>query len=173
MDLNLFSMKKIIVFLFLITIVSCDNGNFEVPSFQFLETVNRCGEYIVHRTNAEKNEALILVLNTTVIKNQTTTTPILLPISSENLQYRIFNGSINPTYFCQSLPPTEPTVLKNWIGVSGTENAIKIETSEHLNDANELIGYKHNINLINMRLQNGHESITYESFYFGTFITSL
>jgi len=166
-------MKKIIAFLFLIVITGCDNGDFEVPSFQFLETVNRCGEYVVHRTNTEKNEALILVLNTTVIKNQVTTTPLQLPITSENMQYRIFSGPINTTYFCQTLPPTEPSVLKNWTGVSGTNSLIQIETTENRNTTNELIGYKHKINLLNMRLQNGHESITYENFYFGTFIISL
>lgn len=166
-------MKKIVAFLFFIALTGCDNGDFEVPSFQFLETVNRCGEYVVHRTNTEKNEALILVLNTTVIKNQVTATPLQLPITPDNMQYRIFSGPISTTYFCQTLPPTEPSVLKNWTGVSGTNNFIQIETTENRNTTNELIGYKHKINLLNMRLQNGHESITYENFYFGTFITSL
>jgi len=166
-------MKKIATFLLLFSLLSCDDGDFEIPSFQFSETLQSCGSYVLYRTNTAKNEALVLVLNTTVIKNQVSTTPITLAITPSNTQYRIFDGVIGTDYFCQTLPPTRPFVLKTWEGVAGTSSFIQIETTQNLNTNAELIGYKHRITLLNMRLQNGTDLITYQTYSFGTFLTSI
>jgi len=166
-------MKKYFVLLLLVIFSSCDNGDFEIPSFEFSETVQSCGQYVLYRTNATKTEALVLVLNTSVIKNQVSANPITLAISPENTQYRIFDGPIGATYFCQTLPPTLPQVIKNWQGIAGTNSFIQINTTTNNNTNGELIGYKHAISLVNMRLQNGDQTITYQNYIFGTFTTSL
>lgn len=166
-------MKKLIAFLLLISFSACDDGDFEVPSFDFNETINSCGEYVLYRTNSDRTEAFILVLSTSVIKDEVSTTPLKVYISATNTQYRIFNGAVGSDYFCQDVPPTEPIVTKNWEGVAGTNSYIEVETTENLNDDDELIGYKHNITLYNLRLQSGTDFITYEKYSFGVFTTSL
>ena len=166
-------MKKILTILAIVLLTSCDKGDFQIPSFQFEETLQVCGTYIVYRTNTEDTEALVLVLNSTVIKNEETTTPLKQYISASNVQYRIFDSAIGTDYFCQTLPPTTPTVIKNWTGVSGASNYIQVETTKYYNTSNVHIGYKHYITLHNMQLENNGDSITYESFEFGTFTTGL
>lgn len=170
---NYIYMKKILTILAIVLLASCDKGDFEIPSFQFEETVQDCGTYIVYRTNSEDTEALVLVMNSTVIKSEETTTPLKLYISATNLQYRLFDGAIGTDYFCQTLPPITPTVIKNWTGVAGADNYIQVETTKYYNSSDVHIGYKHYITLHNMKLENGSDSIMYESFEFGTFTTGL
>ena len=38
------------------------------------------------------------------------------------MTYRIFNGMVNSSYFCQDIPPSSPTVLEEWFG-NGTLKA--------------------------------------------------
>lgn len=166
-------MNKIFLLITLFVWSACDNGDFELPSFTFNETVNSCGEYILYRTNPDKTEVLLLVLNTSVIKNEVTTTSRKLAISPSNTQYRIFDGAVGNDYFCQTIPPVEPIVLKKWDGVTGSNSYIEVITTEKKdNTTQEVIGYNHNITLKNMRLENGADSITYETYYFGVFTTS-
>jgi hypothetical protein len=167
-------MKKMFLFFITIISVSCDNGDFIIPSFTFSETVNSCGTYVVYRTNSDKTEALILQLNTTLIQNAvTTSSPRTLNITESNTQYRIFDGAIESNYFCQSVPPTSPNTIKTWTGITGTDSYIYVTTEKVFNANDVLTGYKHIINIHNLRLINGEETITYENYYFGVFITSI
>lgn len=163
------------IFLLFVTIigVSCDNGNFEIPSFTFTETINSCGTYVLHRTNIDKTEALILVLDTNVIKNSPTTAPRTLHITAENTQYRIFDGPIGANFFCQNIPPQFPITKKTWNGVAGNNSYISVNSNARLNSSNEIIGYKHVIYLNNMTLINGSDKFTYESYFFGEFFTEI
>lgn len=167
-------MKKIFLLFLTISMISCDNGDFEIPSFTFTDSINSCGTYVLHRANTDKTEALILVLDSSVIQNTETINPRILNITPENTQYRIFDGAIGSDFFCQSVPPQSPITKKMWNGVAGTDSYISVETSKKFSDTtNELIGYNHVIYIHNMTLKNGDDSFTYENYYFGVFFIAI
>lgn len=166
-------MRKIILFLSILSLFSCDDGNFEIPSFEFDTTVNVCGDYVIYRTNSNATEALIIKLSNLNILQEETISPIEVNISNDNTQYRIFDSAVNSDYFCADIPPIEPIVIRNWQGVAGATNVISIETNAVYNTNNELTGYEHALTLKNLVLESNGETLTFENYYFGNFVTSL
>ncbi len=168
-------MKKIIALLFCVLIVSCDDGNFDLPAFDFGETVYDCdvisNKYVVFRLASA--EAIIVTLTTQQIKNEVTIDPIEVPISATNVIYRTFDAEISTSYFCEAIPPIEPGVLAHWNGVAGSSNSIFIETVEEFDANNLLIGYRHFITFQNLKLESGENFIIYEDEIFGDFVTSI
>ncbi len=166
-------MSRILLALFLISIYSCDDGDFEIPSFDFNDTVNSCGTYVVYRTNSSQTEALILRLTDQEIIPEETTSQRELSITTENVQYRIFDGEISNNYFCADIPPTEPIVTRNWTGVPGADNFISIDTTAVLDDNLDVIGYEHSITIHNLILESNDESMTFETYEFGSFTINI
>ena len=168
-------MKKILTLIACILLISCDDGDFDVPAFEFDETVYNCSlkynSYTLFRLS--NSEALIVILTTSQVRNKVSTTSITTPISSTNVVYRTFNGDVSESYFCEDIPPLTPTVLTNWTGVTGDFSEIIIETTEELDNTSTLIGYKHTISFQNLILESGNSSIVYVEELFGSFITSL
>jgi len=155
-------MRKIVILLLALVLNSCNDGNFQVPSFNFTETVNHCGEYVLYRTNTKKTEVLTLVLslneiNTTV---QTKTYPIsnLMPVN-----YRIFDSPIGTNYFCQTIPPANPNVLKELNAIDGEVTITTTSVKE-----NDIItGYDYNITINNLLFKDGDQKVFFETFNFG------
>lgn len=170
---KLISMKKIIALLCCLVIIACDDGNFDAPAFDFEETVYGCdvinSEHVLYRLAS--SESLIVTLTTSQLKNEVGLVEV--PISSTNVVYRTFSSEVTQSYFCQSIPPTEPEVLANWVGAAGSDNIILIDTVEELNDNDELIGYRHSISFENLRLESGQNFIVYEVYDFGEYVTDL
>ncbi len=168
-------MKKIISLIVCILLFSCDDGDFDIPAFEFDETVSNCSlkdnSYTLFKLS--DSEALIIILTTSQIKNEVSTTMITTPISSSNVVYRTFNNTVSESYFCEDIPPLEPSVLSNWTGVVGDSNVISIETNEEVDDTNTVIGYKHTISFQNLTLENGNNTLVYVEELFGDFITYL
>lgn len=164
---------RFLLFLFVFsTIISCDDGDFDQLQFNFETTVNTCGNYVLYRMSSEKTEALVIVLAETDIAQEVGETTI--PITETNVIYRIFNESLEDTYFCASVPPIKPTVLKEWKAISGLNNEITIETSAVYDTENqELIAYKHKLILTNLVLENEGIQEKYETYLFGSFTTPL
>lgn len=168
-------MKKYIAIICCLFLLSCDDGDFDVPAFEFNETINSCdvnnNSYTLFRLS--DTEALIITLSTSQITNNVTTEPIEVSITSDNVVYRTFNDAVSASYFCEDIPPVEPTILSNWTGVEGSNNKILIETIEEYDDMNVQIGYRHTITFQNLTLENGDETLTYTETDFGSFITSI
>ena len=157
-------MKKLITFFIAFTLLSCNDGDFDVPSFEFSEDVNSCGETLLYRLSPDKTEVILLTLTNT----QLGTTPgeKSYPISSSlNVIYRIFDDVIDTNYFCQEIPPASPTVLKELEAENGT---ILINTTEIIE--NEVItGYKYNISISELLFLDNNERIFFETFNFGEY----
>ena len=139
-------MKKICFLSFLIFNLSCDDGDFEVPSFDFDDvSLSNCGDIVLHKISSSGNEALILKLdenNTDGTFFKTALTNETYAISStrnNNFLYRIFEDRVNSGYFCQEIPPVEPIVLKEWNG-EGTlvvNNVITLDDEDNVPTALE------------------------------------
>ena len=152
---------------------SCNDGDFDVPSFEFSETVNSCGEYILYVKNSSSTELLAISLvkaqlGTTVgTKNyDISTTSSATTITAT---YRIVDAAIGSSYFCQSIPPTTPIVTKELIAEDGE---VIIETTEVLTN-NVVTSYKHNISFSNLLFFDGTDRVYFETFTFGSITISL
>lgn len=152
--------------------MSCDDGDFDMLQFNFETTVNTCGSYVLYRTSSEKTEALVILLNETDIIQEVGINAV--PITAANVIYRIFNESLGTDYFCAAIPPTSPTVLKEWTAISGVNNMINIDTTVILDETDGTItGYKHDLVFTNLVLENEGVQEKYVTYLFGNFTTTL
>jgi len=164
LKLNL--MKKLLILFLAFTLNSCNDGNFDVPAFEFTETVNKCGSYVLYLTNTQKTEVLVLTLPSTALGSTPTVT---LPISATvAVTYRIFDKAIGTDYFCQGIPPLEPKILKELKAKADEGGTINIVSTEILTNS-VVTGHDYKINISKLLLTDGNEVIYHENFAFGTF----
>ncbi len=156
---------------FLFSLLACDNGDIDVPSFEFEEEIHICDDYkVLYLTNTDNTEAFILQLSNDDIAADFGVDQIA--ITETNTNYRVFDGAFTNDYFCSPIPPATPIVITDWKGVPGTDNYIQIETSLYLSASK--IGHKHSITLHNLLLTNNDaQSILEESFEFCSFTLEL
>ena len=155
-------MKHLIALLIFATLISCNDGDFDIPSFEFTETVSTCGSYVLYRTNTDKTEALILTLTTNQLT--TVTGEKNYNIAGETaLVYRLFDDAVGTAYFCQDIPPITPKVLKE---LNATEGSITVNTTVDSSSGNAV--YTHTISISNLLFIDDKERIFFESFSFGT-----
>lgn len=158
-------MKKFIIFFIALSLFSCNDGDFDVPEFQFTDDVNSCDEYLLYIASSEKTETMIMTLTS----GQLGTTPgekSYSISSSLPVIYRIFSEAIGSDYFCQAIPPTTPIVLKE-LDADSSGN-VNIITTEVLDDQT-VIGYTYEITISDLLFMDGSERIYFENFTFGTF----
>lgn len=162
-------MKKILILVLCISFWSCDDGDLDIPAFEFEEQVYGCdlkeGTYTIFKMGIA--EAIIITLPDDVFKNEVSTVPYEVLISEKNVVYRTFNSEISSSYFCNDIPPVAPTILSNWTGVPSTTSKILIETVEDLDFSGTLVGYVHIITFENLKVENGPEYIAFEDAEFG------
>ena len=170
-------LTRITLFFALVSLVlfqSCSDGNLDIASFEFEETVNVCGSYTLYRlsTNGQK-EALMVTLTAQQIR-QDEEPVIPVAVSSTGLYTvtdRVFDDQVTSSYFCAMVPPVEPNVVRNWEGVSGfilvenrpvyDEDGITIEAWEHIIVLNDVV------------LESGEEKLIFnDTFLYGTFTTA-
>jgi len=168
-------MKKLIAFFLCISILSCDDGDLDIPAFDFEETVYGCdlkdNNYTLFRLGIA--EAIIVTLPKTALKEQETVNPIKVSITEENVIYRTFSDQISQDYFCEDIPPVEPRILSNWTGVSGNNNDIIIVTIKVFDSNNNITGYKHTITFENLKVQKDDLYLAFEEEVFGDFTIDL
>jgi hypothetical protein len=158
-------MKKLLTLFIAFILVSCNDGDFNVPDFEFEDVVNGCwDDQVLYITSASDTEAMVITLINGELGTEVGTESYSVS-STREVAYRIFNEGIDNNYFCQAIPPTTPIVVKELNAESGT---INITTSEIL-DANNLVtGYNYVITMSDLLFveTNGNQ-IFFESFEFG------
>ncbi len=160
---KIFIMKKLISLIILTTFISCNDGDFDVPAFEFSETVSNCGEYLLYVTNASKTETLILNFTNKQISGTEGEKSFEIS-SSLPVTYRIFEEAIGADYFCQEIPPATPKVVKELTAESGT-----INITTHLKEGKTDV-YEYDISFTNLLFfDKNDERIFFETLNFGTF----
>lgn len=155
-------------------LLSCDDGDFDIAGFEFEEKINVCGTYTLYRLSTEgQREALIVTLTSQQIRQDE---ELVIPVSvSENGLYtvtdRVFDDAVTSDYFCATVPPVEPKVVKDWRGVSGL---ILVENRPVLDEDGETIdSWEHIIVLNDVVLESGDEKLIFNDTYlYGTFTSS-
>lgn len=160
LKLNL--MKKILILFLAFTLNACNDGDFDVPVFEFTEKVNVCGKYVLYIASTKNTEVLVLTLPSTALGTAPT---VALPISATvTATYRIFDKGITATYFCQDIPPLEPKIIKELKADGGT---INIAATEILTNS-VVTGYSYEITISKLSFNDGKERVFFDSFNFGT-----
>lgn len=175
-------MKKLFgIFVLLFSLNSCDDGDFNIESFDFEDaTTNSCnsGEtgFFIYKIN--DNESLILQIPETSFDNTITPTdqPRIININNINkVIYRLYTGSLTSSVICTTIPPATPTVSTEWIALSGNieiSTFVNKEVDETTN-ASEITGYTHTIVLRNVNFDtgNGNQQL-FTELVFGDYVTS-
>lgn len=165
-------MKKLIALILCLGMLSCDDGDLDIPAFDFEEEVHGCeikdNNYTMFRLGI--SEAIIVTLSDNVLKEVETTNPIEVNITAANVIYRTFKSPISEAYFCEDIPPIEPKIFSNWTGVPGNDNKIIIVTIKEFNSQNDLIGYKHTIIFRNLKVEKGDQYLAFEEGTFGDYV---
>ncbi len=167
-------MKNLYIFFLAITFLSCNDGDVEIPSFDFSSTINECNDNTVLYKLGNNNslEALILTLASSDIPTTVPTnlTKTLSLGSDRSITYRLFSESVTTGYFCQSIPPTTPTITRNWEATAGS---IVIDT-EVINDTNgEPSSLSNKITFTDLVLESNGEILQFDTLEFGTYASSI
>ena len=168
-------MKKLLIFFLCVGFWSCDDGDLDIPAFEFEEEVYNCevkeNSYTLFRLGV--SEGIIVTLPSDVFKLEVTIAPIEVAITSKNVVYRTFSSAVSPSYFCNDIPPVTPTIKSNWTGAPGDSNKILIESIEERDNLDALIGYRQIITFQNLRVENGNEYMSFEEGDFGEIVILL
>jgi len=121
-------------------------------------------------------ESLVLDVDnfSTLFANEETNgTPRTATISAtKKLTYKLFNGTVNDTYFCTSPSPATPTLNQQWDAVDGTESVdgtISVTTTS--NGPNT---FRHTVHLLKVTLKKGNSDFYLgDDFLYGSFDTSM
>ncbi len=171
------NLKKIFAVLLLfpaLVLQSCDDGDLDIASFEFDEKVNVCGTYTLYRLSTDgQKEALIVTLTSQQIrKDEEPVLPVQVTTGGlYTVTDRVFKEAVTSSYFCSTIPPVEPVVVRNWEGVSGF---ILVENRPVYDDDGETVtAWEHIIVLNDVVLESGEEKLIFNDTYlFGTFTSS-
>jgi len=125
---------------------SCDDGDIIVTSFDFEEqSLELCGgetSIVFFKINNEAQESIALNLtSTSEIFLQEDITPITLS-ATNFVTYRKFNGDVDASYFCASVPPVTPQVNLEYLAESGVavlNNTLTLDDNDGLPEELERI----------------------------------
>lgn len=119
-------MKKFLTFLLCLALCSCDDGDLTIETIDFDDiAIDYCDTTVSTSTTLffkiNGNEVLILTLASGTLKNVASEGEVEYPISSSTtLTYRDFSDDVSSNYFCDLIPPTEPTVVEEIEAESGS-----------------------------------------------------
>jgi hypothetical protein len=167
-------------YLLLLTLLfaNCSDGDLsqEVISFDLVTTQSCSNNGIIYKI--KEQEALLIQIPPTTFTNEPTTVgnPTIIDINTTNrVVYRFYNGVVSSSMFCETIPPSSPSVSDEWIATAGkiqiTTTAIK--TSNAATGQTSITGYNHNIVLKNITFAKQNGTQVYETFAFGDYSRSI
>jgi hypothetical protein len=119
MKFNIWLISTVILSVF----SSCDDGDLIITSFDFEDqTLQICGgetAVVFFKINNDAQESIALnIAGSSEIFLQETIADINLS-TSNFVTYRKFNGDVDNSYFCASIPPVAPIVSVEYLAESG------------------------------------------------------
>ncbi len=124
-------MKYLFFFCILSLIISCNDGDLTIETIDFnsVTTVQSCDSPSIATTlffKINDNEALILELESGILKNESSVTVSSAVPSKSKVIYRTFSDKVSSDYFCDDIPTTEPAVVEE---IEATAGEVLITTS--------------------------------------------
>ncbi|MBT8281500.1 MAG: hypothetical protein KJO16_07975 [Muriicola sp.] len=154
-------MQRILPFLIAILLWNCNDGDLQIETIDFDDvSIQTCESTVSTATTVffkiNGDEALILDLQSGILANEASSDTIVSTLAGQSsLLYRIFSGTVSQSYFCDEIPPTDPTVIEEIEAISGE---VLINTVQNASDTTL---YEHTILLRDVSLLNSQgERIT-------------
>jgi hypothetical protein len=158
-------------------------GNYNAPAttlafgFDDVAAKSNCSVSDNRIFNFNSSEAFILDLAdfATLFQNEVTTTPRTAFISATNrVNYRLYSGTINNTYFCTTPAPATPIINQSWIANDGSATLgtgiIEVTTVETSSGSGF---FEHDIHLKKVTMKRGNSDFYMGDDYpYGKIITS-
>ncbi|WP_373517609.1 hypothetical protein [Pricia sp.] len=170
-------MKKILFLALLIGLSSCDDGDLQIEEVDFEAANIESCPGLADPTQTtfffkiDEDEALLLNLAGGLINNETSEPGTLASTIPEpsNLIYRFFSDNVTSAYFCDAIPPLEPSVVKENLATAGN---IIVDTKVDTLTA-ETKDYRHTISITDLSLNNdqGEQLTDLSTLVYGDFIT--
>lgn len=132
-------MKKICILFLALGLLSCDDGDINVPELDFNSTIEQCGSFVLFKTNG--SEALILEINQNegfFIIERANLQIQLSQSGSNTINYRTFDDNITASYFCQNIPPSTPNLVNEWLGTGTLEITTTLDSTDDNDSVEEL-----------------------------------
>lgn len=165
-------MKRLLGFIVMLLVFGCDDGDITFKTFNFSNSqLQSCNDNFIYAIQG--TEVLILYIDKSNFSRQVTSNdePKIVQInSSTRVVYRNYDGNINSNTICTSLPPSSPSVIEESNAAPG--GTIQIITTENKKD-NVVIGYNHQIRLVNTSFINGKNTLKLTNTVIGTYTTPL
>ncbi|MEN2400051.1 hypothetical protein GKZ90_0009695 [Flavobacterium sp. MC2016-06] len=167
--------------LFALLLNGCDDGNLTVDTINFEDvssascpTTSTTGNTLIYKIN--EKEALLLQLPTTSIVNDSVTNVYDIDNTTYRFLYRSYDGTVATDNLCNTIPPTTPKVIEEWVATAGKMNIIsrQVEVVNTTDGSSKISGYEHSINFTNITFSKpSGVPQTDEKFAFGTYATSV
>ena len=112
-------MKYFLILCSLSLLFACSDGDLQIETIDFnsITSVQSCdspvttGSTVFFKLNDK--EALILELQSGILKNEASTNTQTSTVPSQSkLIYRVFSDQVGSSYFCNTIPTTEPLVSR-------------------------------------------------------------
>ncbi|MGS2740108.1 hypothetical protein [Sinomicrobium sp. M5D2P17] len=166
MKSTFFGILPAIVFL-----AGCNDGDLEIERVDFSESsITGCDNFedtgLLFKI--AENEALLLQLESDFLRNRITADSIESDIpGSSQLYYRFFDDAVTNDYFCNTVPPSTPTVQQEVVATGGIIRALSTPKSDGT-------GFNHGIVIHGAVLVNdAGERVIENRFALGTYTTSI
>jgi len=165
--------RSISMFILALSLTACDDGDITLQSFDFeAQAIQKCttNELLFKIKSAE---LLVVTLPNSATANVVTPDgqPRIIQVNTTNrVLYRKYSGNLSAASICSTIPPSNPSVVKEWVATGGT---IEVITTERRNANDELIGYTHNIRFVNINFSSTTDSFSFVSYIFGNYQTNL
>ena len=167
-------MKRVVSLLvFVLLLNSCDDGDLiqEDISFEDVTTQNCTKNDIIYKL--KDNEALILEVVGFTFPTETKSQELDISTSNRVL-YRFYNGAVNSSTICETIPPASPIVVDQWTTSGGkiVINTTAVKTTNTTDNSTKITGYNHNITFKNITFVKSDGTQVYETFPFGDYVIS-
>lgn len=125
------AMKKLFTLIIALLVLSCSDGDLTIEAIDFDNiTAQNCKTLTIDTQLFFKisgSEALILQLDSELLQNEVSEEVITSAIpGNSQLIYRLFDDSINSSYFCDDIPPATPIVIEE---ISASDGNVLITTT--------------------------------------------
>jgi len=138
-------MKKLAWLFIVFGVLSCDDGDVDVPEFNFSsDDIENCGELLLYTIN--ETEVLAIDLSNTknednsfFLQERTNELFSLTENGTNTISYRTYDAVPPANYFCQNVPPSSPSVLSEWIGTGNlfVTTTLSIDDNDGIANENE------------------------------------
>ena len=164
--------------LIIFTFTSCDDGEIIVTTLDFdnqnIELCQTTSSYVFYKVNNINLETLSFKLqsqNDSLLTTENTITAQIDPVSNV-VNYRSYDASVPQGYFCSSIPPSSPRILKDFVSSQGVATLFtRVVDTTYTGvgiEEDTLFVYRTTITFNNLRLENQDETVTQEILEFGS-----